>query len=365
MLATIRSDQVRRLAAIRRYDLGTRIYEGTFEGLVALAAQVCDCPVALVSIVHEDQQRLEAYHGIDEATAEASVPLEMSICSHAILEQGLVEIADMRLDIRTRDNPVATGPNPFLFYAGAPIVTGSGLPLGTLCVLDRKPRRLGDGARRALRLLADQVMRQLELHDALRQQDAMRREVDHRVRNSLANVGAMVRMAARRAGEEAREVLREVERRIGVMVELHTDLYRVDDPNAPIEVTQYLSRVAANLREIAPEGVEIEARFEPIALVSRRASALGVLVNEMIANACKHAFPDGRPGRILLTGALTGDGRYALACEDDGVGAGGASSTGIGQRIMEASAAQLEGLLRVLPGAKGHRVELDFPLSQG
>lgn len=364
MLASLRPDEEQRLAAIRRYDLGARMHEGTFDGLVELAAQACDCPVALVSIVHEDRQRFEAHHGIDEATAEASEPLEMSICSHAILERDLVEIADMRLDIRTRENPVVTGPDPVLFYAGAPIVTRAGLPLGTLCVLDRRPRRLGDGARRALRLLAGQVMNQLELYDALRQQDAMRREVDHRVRNSLANVGAMVRMAARGAGEEARDVLEEVERRISVMVELHSDLYRVNEPNAPVEVTQYLTRVAANLQAMAPLGVEIETRFEPLSLVSRRASALGVLVNEMIANACKHAFPEGRAGRIVLTGQRVGGGRYRIVCQDDGVGSGAISLSGIGQRIMDASAAQLDGLLRAIPGPTGYRTELDFPLEQ-
>lgn len=364
MLALTHPDQAARLAAIRRYDLGKRMHEGTFDGLVELAAQVCNCPVALVSIVHEDRQRFEAYHGIDEAQAEGVEPLEMSVCSHAILAQDLLEIPDMRLDIRTRDNPIVTGLEAVVFYAGAPILTRAGLPLGTLCVLDRKPRRLGDEARRALRLLAGQVMRQLELHDALQQQDAMRREVDHRVRNSLANVSAMVRMAARGAGPEAREVLEEVERRISVMVELHSDLYRVENPNAPIEVTQYLSRVAANLREMTPPGVEIETRFDPVALVSRRASALGVLVNEMIANACKHAFPDGRSGRIVLDGKVVGGGRYRIACEDDGVGHGAASASGIGQRIMEASAAQLDGLLRFLPSASGYRTELDFPLAQ-
>lgn len=366
MLASIRPDQARRLAAIERYDLGTRMHERTFDGLVELAAQACNCPVSLVSIVHEDRQRFEAYRGLDEARAKEAESLEISVCSHTILNPDLLEIADMRLDIRTRDNPIVTGSDPMLFYAGAPILTRAGLPLGALCVLDRRPRRLGDDARRALRLLAAQVMSQLELYDALRREDAMRREVDHRVRNSLANVGAMVRMAARGAGTEAREVLQEVERRISAMVELHADLYRVDDPNAPIELTQYLGRVSANLRDILPPGVELETGFDPVSLVSRRASALGVLVNEMIANSCKHAFPEGRAGRIVMSGTVGDGGRYRIVCEDNGVGSGGAASpsSGMGQKIMEASAAQLDGLLRASSGASGYRIELDFPLSQ-
>ena len=363
MLAPTRPDQALRLAAIRRYDLGARAHEGTFDGLVELAVQITGCPIALVSIVHGDRQRFEAWRGIGDDLAAGAEPLEMSICSHAILQRDILEIPDLRLDMRTRDNPVVTGPEPLLFYAGAPILTATGLPLGTLCVLDVRPRRLGDRDRRALRLLAGQVMRQLELHDALKQQDAMRREVDHRVKNSLANVAAMTRMAARGAAPEVRDVLQEVENRIAVMVELHGDLYRVDDPNAPIEVTEYLTRVAGHLRDLTPPGVEIETRFDPVALVSRRASALGVLVNEMVSNACKHGFPDGREGRILLTGRVSGDGRYAIACEDDGIGNGAPATGGLGQRIMQASAAQLDGLLRLVPGAGGYRAELDFPLA--
>lgn len=360
MLAEPHPEQELRLAAIRHYGLETRVHEGAFDGLVELAAQTCGCPISMVSIVHADEQRFEASCGLD-VTRTA---LDASICSHAILQQEVFEIPDTRLDLRTLDNPLVTNrETPVLFYAGAPIVTKLGVPLGTICVLDHRPRSLSEAQRRGLSILASQVMQVLELHVALGQQDAMRREVDHRVKNSLANVAAMTRMAARRAEPAVREALSAVERRINVMVELHGDLYRADDPDAPIDMTGYLTRIANHLQGITPPGVEIEARLAPLALVNRRASALGVLVNEMISNACKHGFPDGRAGRIVLRGEAVTDGRYALSCEDDGVGTNGAATgSGLGQRIMEASAAQLDGLLRVVPAAVGYRAELEFPL---
>tara|TARA_R110002033_G_scaffold38675_3_gene78173 strand:+ start:103 stop:1188 length:1086 start_codon:yes stop_codon:yes gene_type:complete len=359
MLAPIHPHQKERLAAIRRYDLGTQAHGGAFDGIVELAAQMSNCPIALVSIVHADDQKFEAVCGLDFHGTN----LESSMCSHAILQEEILEIPDTRVDIRTRDNPLVTGPDPILFYAGAQITTKAGIPLGSLCVLDRRPRRLGDAERRALRILADQVMQRLELHEALRQQDAMRREVDHRVKNSLANVAAMTRMAARSATPEVREAMLSVEKRISVMVELHNDLYRSDNPDEPIEVTNYLERVASHLRDMSPPGVEIEVHFDAVALIARRASALGVLINEMISNACKHAFPDGRTGRIVLSGQKTSAGRYAIACADDGVGAVDASESGLGQRIMEASAAQLEGLLRTFPSPDGYRTEIEFPVT--
>lgn len=362
MLAPTHPNSEARLAAIKRYDLGGVTHEGAFDGLVELAAQICQCPIALVSIVRENDQRFEASCGMDITSTD----LESSVCSHAILQDDILEIQDMRLDIRTHDNPLVTDPDdPLLFYAGAQITTRGGISLGTLCVLDRRPRRLGDTERRALRILADQVMQRLELHEALRNQEAMRREVDHRVKNSLANVAAMTRMAARRASPDAKEALLAVERRIDVMVALHNELYRAEDPDAPIEVSDYLARVAGHLSDIAPPGVSLEMSFDPVSMKARRASALGVLVNEMISNACKHAFPDGRDGLISLQGTLRSDGRYEISCVDDGVGASGAADggTGLGNRIMQASSAQLDGMLRMNALQDGYRVELDFPIN--
>ena len=358
MLAPTPINQTERLATLRRYGLDTHSHRGAFEGIVELAAQTCNCPMSLVSIVHADDQRFEARSG----TKLDGTGLDASICSHAILQDELLEIPDTRLDMRTQDNPLVTAADqPVLFYAGAQIKTRTGIVLGTLCVLDHRPRRLGDSERRALRILADQVMQRLELHEALRQQDAMRREVDHRVKNSLAGVAAMTRMSARGASDDVRAALLEVEQRINVMVELHSDLYQADDPDAPIEVAGYLRRIVRYMENMAPASVEIDVELAPLELPNKRASALGVLVNELISNSCKHAFPDGRTGRIVLRGRPDPGGRYSLSCEDDGVGSANARA-GLGRRIMEASAAQLDGFLDVASDGSGHRVKLEFPL---
>ena len=362
MLAPAPRNRAARIAAIRRYDLGGRHHEGAFDGIVALAAQVCRCPVAVVSIVHADRQAFEARCGLDGW----GTGLDASICAHAILQDDILEIPDARLDTRTRDNPLVDGTDDaFRFYAGAQIVTPDGIALGTLCVLDRRPRRLGDEARAALRLLAEQVMRQLQLHEALGQAEMLRREVDHRVKNNLANVGVLARMAARAApSAEVRDALETVRDRIQVMVELHAQMQALPDPQAPMDGAAYLSRIAAHLEDIAPEGVSVDVRLDPLAVSGRQASALGVLLNEMVSNACKHGFPDGggaQGGRIAVEGRAEG-GDYRLSVRDDGVGAGAAASPGgLGRRIMEASAAQLGGALRTGPDAAGHRAEIVFP----
>ena len=369
MLAAIHPDHALRRAAIARYGLGSRVHAGAFDGLVELASQITDCPIALVSIVREADQVFEASCGLDAAGSG----LDASVCAHAILQDEMLEIGDLRADPRTADNPLVTDPDdPLLFYAGAQIRTPDGVPLGALCVLDRRPRRLGDAERRALRILADQVMQRLELHDAIRRQDMLRREVDHRVKNNLANVAVLARMASRSArSAETRETLAAVERRIQVMVELHSALHAEAEPGVDeteLDVPVYLGRVVDHLRGMAPRGVAIEAEFAPLRQVARQASALGVLVNEVTSNACRHGFPDGRAGRIVLRGAPEGASDYVLTCEDDGIG-GVASegpadpAGGLGLRIVEASASQLSGRLSQGPGERGWRTRVAFPVA--
>ncbi|UWQ20939.1 histidine kinase dimerization/phosphoacceptor domain -containing protein [Jannaschia sp. W003] len=357
MRAPIPSDQSLRLAAIEHFDLGEQRFEDDFQGIVELAAQICECPIALVSIVREEEQSFEARCGLDASSTD----LDSSVCSHAILQRDVFEIEDMRRDVRTADNPLVTDlDDPLLFYAGAPIVTPANIALGSLCVLDRVPRRLDAKQRRALQVLAEQVMQRLLLHEALRQQDMLRREVDHRVKNNLANVAVLTHMAARGAEhEETRDALEAVERRIQVMVELHSELYSRTDGvgEAAVDVPDYLGRVVQHLQAIAPEGVRLHAAFDPLVLESRRASALGVLVNELASNACKHGFPGDRAGEIRITGRREAGRGYAVRCADDGVGAagGGTAGSGLGLRIARASAAQLGGALDIGPGETGWR----------
>ena len=120
-----------------------------------------------------------------------------------------------------------------------------------------------------------------------------------------------------------------------------------------IDVPHYLDRIVSHLQAIAPVGVVLSASFDHLTLTSERASALGVLVNELTSNACKHAFPEGRRGTIAIRGSVGPDGRYEISCHDDGIG-GEAKGQGLGVRIMHASAAQLGGTLTLAPGGAGY-----------
>ncbi len=149
-----------RLRALDSFGILDSPPEEPFDGLTALAADVCDVPMSLISFVDAERQWIKSRHGIDIT----EVARELSFCAHTIaVGTSLVEIPDIRGDARFADHPMVRGEPHLRFYAGVPIVTDEGHRLGALCVMDRVPRQLVTTQRRHLQTLARQVLYLLEL----------------------------------------------------------------------------------------------------------------------------------------------------------------------------------------------------------
>ena len=148
-----------RLQALRSYAVLDTDVEQAYDDLTALAAQVLNVPISLVSLIDSDRQWFKSHHGL----SERETPRSMAFCDHAIRHGEVMVVPDASLDPRFADNPLVTGAPHIRFYAGAPLVNPDGLALGTLCVIDPEPRVFNEHQRAVLSTLSRQVMAQLEL----------------------------------------------------------------------------------------------------------------------------------------------------------------------------------------------------------
>ena len=160
--------EAQRLAALDRYAVLDTPQEREFDDLVRLAADLLNTPVAAVNLIAEQRQWFKAEIGL----GVREMPLDNSICAKVMLRPGEMVVADLLEDPRFDCNPLVTSGPAFRFYAGELLETPDGLPLGTLCVMDVEPRPKGLTSRQrfALKVLARQVMAQLESRRAMAQQ---------------------------------------------------------------------------------------------------------------------------------------------------------------------------------------------------
>ncbi len=172
--APLPPNEAERLKALHRYGILDTLPEATFDDLTRLAAHLCHTPIALITLVDEHRVWFKSRCGL-EATES---PRADSICAHAILGDDLFIIEDATLDKRFKDHPLVIGQMQLRFYAGMPLRTPDGHNIGTLCLIDRQPRAFAPEQREALRILAHQVVSQLELRRHL--VDLERSFMEHR-----------------------------------------------------------------------------------------------------------------------------------------------------------------------------------------
>ncbi len=359
MKAELIEQEEMRLALLRGYNILDSAPDEGFDDITRLAAEICDVPVALITLVDEDRQWFKSKVGTETVGSD----IKDSICAHAIAAQSYLEIEDTAADPRTADNNFVTGGEAVRFYAGALLEDHNKLALGTLCVLGREPKVLNDFQRRALKALAGQAMRQIELRRALADAEILRKEVDHRVKNSLQSLEALIRIQARiEKSPEARAALDAVQGRLATISRLHEALY-LTETGAAVDVAAFLSKVVSSTQEQMPAGVKVESSIARCSLPSRSASSVGMIVNEVMTNAAKYAYTGRHHGIFRLIGEKK-DGYYHLSGIDDGPGLPeDHEGDGLGMRILLAAAQQLGGKMLTPKREQGTEITVIWPLS--
>lgn len=156
----VHKNEVNRIKSLESYELLDTLSEADYDNITAIASEICNTRISLVTLIDNKRQWFKSHHGLDVT----ETPREVAFCAHAILdEQNVFIVKDAREDERFHDNPLVTDDPHVIFYAGVPLISDQGFPLGTLCVIDDQPKELSEGQISSLKSLANQVMNLLSL----------------------------------------------------------------------------------------------------------------------------------------------------------------------------------------------------------
>ncbi len=158
-LEVIGASETNRIEALKNLGILDTPPDGSFDKLTKLAAKLLDMPIAIITLVDTDRIWFKSKYGIEVQ----EIGREPGLCSSAILSDDLYLVEDARKDVRALSNPLVAGDFGLRFYASVPIKTKDGYNLGTLCVIDKKPRRLDEAKKELLQNLADLVIDQMDL----------------------------------------------------------------------------------------------------------------------------------------------------------------------------------------------------------
>lgn len=174
-IAPLHPREAERLKALNTYGLLGTQPEERFDEIVSLVAQLCGSDTALLSLVGEDLLWFKARYNY----AAESGPRDGSFCSHALMHDDVMVIEDAMLDERFNRNPLVTCPStPIRFYAGAPLMGDDGLPLGVICAIDSQPKQMTDLQMQTLKVMANQIVAQMNLHRSVMQMQALNQSKD-------------------------------------------------------------------------------------------------------------------------------------------------------------------------------------------
>lgn len=300
--AELPTDERQRLQALFDYDILDTEAEKVFDDLTQLASEICDTPIALISLVDPDRQWFKSATGIDAQETSRDI----AFCSHAIHQRHIFEIPDASKDIRFHDNPLVTGDPKIRFYAGAQLVTPDGYAIGTLCAISDQPKTLTTHQRNALEILSREVISQLELRQKLQQlkqagenKTAFLSDMSHEIRTPLNGIMGTLELLIDSGLNPAQKnlvnlALQSSESLLAILNDV-LDLSKIEAGQIDLDLSEFdlmeLLADVASVHSVQAESKNIDllcpANFIPHSRVRADALRIRQVMNNLISNAIK------------------------------------------------------------------------------
>ncbi len=325
-----------RLKELETLSILDTLEEADFDNLTAIASQICGTPIALVSLIDEKRQWFKSHHGLPVS----ETPREYAFCAHAINkpDEPFV-ITDSRKDQRFHDNPLVTGDPRVIFYAGVPLVTESGMALGTLCVIDHKPREISEAQLKTLMALSSQVVnllklrkRELQLENAISVLTSKNEELDkfafiaaHDLSSPLKNITSLTQLFIENHADEIPDDASRILELIGTSAEKLRQLVDGLLQYSRNDSILQESKTVVNIDEIksyvtgllaASPNVTLEWKTQLNSIYTNKTALHQIIIN-LVTNALKYG---GGDGLHVTIGASEKNGYYHIYVKDNGPG---------------------------------------------
>ena len=329
-------NEIERMRALLSFGILDTPAEEDYDNIVKLASEICGIPISLISFIDDERQWYKATHGVEIDV----VPRDIAFCSHAILSarEALV-VNDMSKDPRFSENPMVTGETQVRFYAGVPLVTSDGFPIGSICLVDDQVHEISDDKIVYLKMLANHVVRLLELRKTVDRLEKVEQNltksiknleefgyvISHDLKAPIRNVVNLTEILVEEAGKNLSEdnlkivsLIREsATNAVGLVdgvLKYSKSTSSLSDYFEEVELKPLIDEV---LRELTiPVSFKIDVLISGHSIISNRL-ALKQIISNLVGNAIRYNDKDQSQVQIS---AFTSIQKVSFIIKDNGKG---------------------------------------------
>ena len=357
-----------RLEVLKSYEILDSPSEDDYNSLTFLAREIFNVPISLISLVDEGRVWFKSKIGLNISETERDI----SFCTHAIhTSEDVYVIEDARKNPMFQNNPLVTGKPDFVFYAGAPLIDSEGYVIGTLCIIDTKEKSFSDQEAQQLKILANQVMKLLDLrkkNNYLKiinnEKTILLKEIQHRVKNNLQLISSLINLQISKISDPYLSASFNIcLNRIMAISNIHQNIY-LESARESVNFKIYLNDLLNSFEIAYSSSKNIQNEIEDIILGLDIAVPLSLITSEIITNTFKHAFSETQEKKIQILFQKKENGLLEMSIQDNGLGFNTKekweNSRSLGFEIIKTLTEQINGSITCFSSKNGTRFTIQI-----